>query len=220
MRRAALGFVLGIVARLWIATLRTTSASHPSLCRCADQPWVLALWHGQILPLLAFRRRRRTVAIVSLSGDGDLMASAFRLLDLHAVRGSSSRNARAALIGLVRMLRERWDGAVALDGPRGPRHQARPGVLLAASRSGGVVVPFAAACSRSWKLSSWDHFEIPCPFSRVAVVLGEPVHPDSNSRARPEDSLALALDAACAQAQALLDHCPIPGWPEAAQENA
>lgn len=220
MRRAALGFVLGIVARLWIATLRTTSASHPSLCRCADQPWVLALWHGQILPLLAFRRRRRTVAIVSLSGDGDLMASAFRLLDLHAVRGSSSRNARAALIGLVRMLRERWDGAVALDGPRGPRHQARAGALLAASRSRGVVVPFAAACSRSWKLSSWDLFEIPCPFSRVAVVLGEPIHPDSASRARPEDSLALALDAACAQAQALLDHCPIPGWPEAAQENA
>jgi len=56
--------------------------------------------------------------------------------------------------------------------------------------------------------------------TRVAVVLGEPVHPDSTSRARPEDSLALALDAACAQAQALLDHCPIPGWPEAAQENA
>lgn len=219
MGRAVLGFALGIVARLWLLTLRVTAASHPALSVSASQPWILALWHGQILPLLAFKRRRRTAAMVSLSRDGDVLANAFRLLDLHSVRGSTSRNARPALHAMVRTLRDQWDGAFAVDGPRGPWHQAQAGALIAASRADGVVVPFAAACSNSWRLSSWDHFEIPVPFSRVAVVLGAPLRPGDVQRGDAQAAISTALDQACAQAQALLNRLPVPSWTAAAQEN-
>jgi len=220
MGRAVLGFALGIVARLWLLTLRVTAASHPALSLSAQQPWILALWHGQILPLLAFKRRRRTAAMVSLSRDGDVLAAAFRLLDLHSVRGSTSRNARPALHAMVRTLRDQWDGAFAVDGPRGPWHQPQAGALLAASRAGGVVVPFAAACSSCWSLRSWDRFQIPLPFSRVAVVLGAPLEPRDVERGDAERAISRALDQACVQAQALLEHHPVPSWTAPVQEDS
>lgn len=220
MGRAVLGFALGIVARLWFMSLRVTAASHPALSLVAPQPWVLALWHGQIFPLLAFKRRRRTAAMVSLSRDGDVLAAAFRLLDLGSVRGSSSRNAKAALHSMVKTLRDQWDGAFAVDGPRGPWHRPQAGALIAASRAHGVVVPFAAACSCCWTLRSWDRFTIPLPFSRIAVVLGAPIHPHLVDRRDAQGSLGLAIDQACVQAQALLDHHPVPSWTALPQEDS
>lgn len=180
---------------MWLATLRVTSVVDPALRAHDGQPWALALWHGQILPLLAFRRRRKTAAMVSLSADGEVLTWAFKVLGVGAVRGSSSRNGRAALQGLVRLMSEGWDSAFAVDGPRGPRRVARPGALAAAARSGGIVVPWAAACSRSFRLgASWDHFELPWPFSRVAIVMGPPANGSD------AEGLSRALDEACARA--------------------
>ncbi len=63
--RALLGILLGLVARLWLATLRVRLVLHPGLEHVRDRPWVLAFWHGTQWPLLAWRRRRRTVVMVS-----------------------------------------------------------------------------------------------------------------------------------------------------------
>jgi lysophospholipid acyltransferase (LPLAT)-like uncharacterized protein len=43
------------------------------------------------------------------------------------------------------------------------------------------VLPFHLEASRAWTLRSWDRTQIPKPFSRVALVVGEPiaVPPDS-----------------------------------------
>jgi len=206
MARAALGLLLGLVARLWLASLRVTAIVHPALREHEQRPWTLALWHGQILPLLSFRRRRRTVAMVSLSADGDILTWAFKVLNVAAARGSSSRRGSDALAEIVALMRCQWDGAFALDGPRGPRHQPHTGALMAARRSGGVVVPFVAACTRSFHLrASWDRFEIPMPFSRVAVVLGAPLLPAAAPDADPVGVLKSALDEACEQAADALE---------------
>jgi hypothetical protein len=199
MAGAALGLALGLIARVWLATLRVTSSVHPGLDPHSPQPWVLSFWHGQLFPLLAFRRRRRTVAMVSLSTDGNLLSWAFKLLGVGVCRGSSSRGGREALEAIVGMMRVGWDGAFAVDGPRGPRRVPHTGALRAAAECDGQVVPFAAACSRSLVLrASWDQFELPLPFSRVAVVLDAPVH------AADRDGLAVALERACERARAAL----------------
>ncbi|MBI5533424.1 MAG: DUF374 domain-containing protein [Deltaproteobacteria bacterium] len=220
MARAALGLLLGLVARLWLASLRVTAIVHPALDACKHVPWSLAFWHGQILPLLAFRRRRRTVAMVSLSRDGDILAWAFKALDVGTVRGSSSRGGSTALAGIVDRMRDAWDGAFALDGPRGPRRIPHTGALVAASRSGGVVVPFVAACASVVRLrSSWDRFEIPLPFSRVVVMLGAPLLPAPALEHEPVQALADAVEAARSQAREALAEKPLPTLAPASEEN-
>lgn len=175
--RPLLGFVLGAVARLWLATLRVRLVVHPDLERCADVPWVLAFFHGTQWPLLAWRRRRPTLVMVSHSRDGSMQARALGLLGFLVVRGSSSRGGARGLAAIVRRMKHRdADAAFAVDGPRGPYGTVAPGAALAASRAGGVLVPMGSAMTRGKTFTrAWDRFALAWPFTRVAVVLGRPV---------------------------------------------
>ena len=58
------------------------------------------------------------------------------------------------------------------DGPRGPRRELKPGVVAAAQRGGGVIVPIHAEADRAWRLHSWDRFMIPKPLARVRITYG------------------------------------------------
>jgi lysophospholipid acyltransferase (LPLAT)-like uncharacterized protein len=194
LRRAVAGILLGLLARLWLATLRVRVVLHPALERVRDRPWVLAFWHGTQWPLLAWRRRRTTVVLVSLSRDGAMQARALALQGLRVVRGSSSRGGARGLARLVRaMKREAADAAFAVDGPRGPLGVVKGGAIVAARATGAVIVPMTGAVARGLVLRrTWDRFAIAWPFTRVDVVLGPPVDPaeDPGARETVERSLA------------------------------
>jgi hypothetical protein len=201
--RALLGVLLGLLARLWLATLRVRVRVHPALERARERPWVLAFWHGTQWPLLAWRGRRQTVVLVSLSRDGAMQARALACQGLRVVRGSSSRGGARALAEIVReMKRAPVDAAFAVDGPRGPRGVAKGGAVVAARAAGAVLVPATGVTRRGLVLErAWDRFTIAWPFSRVDVVLGAPIEPDGAEDARDavERSLVelnLACDAA------------------------
>jgi len=192
--RAIAGVLLGLVARLWLATLRVRVVAHPALARAADRPWVLAFWHGTQWPLLAWRRRRETVVLVSLSRDGAMQARALALQGLRVVRGSSSRGGARGLAGLVRAMRARGtDAAFAVDGPRGPLGVVKGGVVVAARAAGAVLVPMTGLARRGFVLRrTWDRFAIAWPFTRVEVRLGEPIDPREHPAAREGVERALA----------------------------
>ncbi len=176
--RALLGVVLGCVARLWLATLRVRVLADPSLDGASGRPWVLAFWHGTQWPLLAWRRRRPTVALVSWSRDGAVQARALALQGLLVARGSSSRGAASGLAAVIRAMKAGADAAFAVDGPRGPRGRVKGGAVAAARASGGVVVPMSGVVCRGVVLqSTWDRFALAWPFTRVEVRLGAPIDP-------------------------------------------
>jgi lysophospholipid acyltransferase (LPLAT)-like uncharacterized protein len=181
--RAWMGIVLGWIARLWLATLRMRLVVHPDLELegHAGVPWVLSFFHGTQWPLLAWKRRRPTLVMVSHSADGTMQARALAVLGFEIVRGSSSRGGARGLATIVRRMRSGdVDAAFAVDGPRGPYGDVKPGAALAARRSGGVLVPMGSAVARGKTfVRAWDRFVLAWPFSRVVVVLGAPVDPDA-----------------------------------------
>jgi len=193
----------GLVASVWISSLRLSLLKHPDLDTTGDAPWVLAFWHGQQFALHRWPKRRLTSVLVSLSKDGEIQAAALGRLGLVVERGSSSRGGAMGLKGIVRRMREGCDAAFAVDGPRGPRGVVRGdadrvGAILAARLGRGVVVPLASACSSAWVLhKTWDQFELPRPFSRVAVALGPPLDPKSLDG----DRLTREIDQAHARAR-------------------
>ncbi len=195
---AVWGALLGLLVRAWLFTLRLTLVVDPALLAARPRPFALAFWHGQQFALLRWARFRRMVALVSRSRDGELVAAALARLGIASARGSSSRGGAAGLRAIVRSLRRGMDAAFAVDGPRGPAREVRSaggavGAAQAAELGGGLVVPMAAACARCHVFGrAWDRFELPLPFTRVAVVLGAPLTP---SEATPE-ALAAAIDRA------------------------
>ena len=140
----------------------------------ARRPHVFLLWHEVLLPLLWHHRRQGIAIVVSENRDGQYLADFALSLGYRAVRGSSSRGASRALLGAVRELRAGRVVAFTPDGPRGPRRELKPGVVAAAQRGGGVIVPIHARADRAWRLDSWDRFLIPKPAARITVTYGRP----------------------------------------------
>src|SRR5262249_27913588 len=91
------------------------------------------------------------------------------------IRGSSSRGGARALREMLGVLAS---GAVLIitpDGPRGPRHSMNPGLAWMARATGYPIVPVGFGVDRAWRMKSWDHFTVPKPGARIALVYGEPV---------------------------------------------
>ena len=132
------------------------------------------LWHEVLLPLLWHHRDQGVAIVVSENRDGQYLADFARALGYRTVRGSSSRGAARALLGAVRELKEGHSVAFTPDGPRGPRRELKPGVVAAAQRGGGIIVPVHARADRAWRLDSWDRFLMPKPGARVTVTYGRP----------------------------------------------
>lgn len=134
----------------------------------------LAFWHHNILPLCWGFRGREITVLVSESADGEIISQIIHRLGMGTARGSSSRGGVRALLALTRVA-ETAPVAVTPDGPRGPRHQLQPGVLLVAQRAGVPIVPLASGARGRKRLKSWDRFLVPLPFARVCILVGAPI---------------------------------------------
>jgi lysophospholipid acyltransferase (LPLAT)-like uncharacterized protein len=138
-----------------------------------SEPLVYCFWHNRIPIATYFWRKRGIVVMSSRSFDSEYIARFIQRFGYGAARGSSTRGARAALIQMIRAVKSGKSAAFTVDGPRGPIYEAKPGALLLAAKSGAAILPFSISLERCWRLRSWDRIEIPKPFTRAAVVIGE-----------------------------------------------
>jgi lysophospholipid acyltransferase (LPLAT)-like uncharacterized protein len=162
---------------------------HLDSVRAAGQFPVMAFWHGRILPSIYFFRDRDIVVITSDNFDGEWTAKIIHRFGYTTARGSTSRNAARAALRAKRRMEEGHAVGITVDGPRGPALVAQPGAVWLAKTTGNPIVPFHVEARSYWTARSWDASQIPRPFSRVAVVFGEPF-------SVPEDADEPALDAA------------------------
>jgi lysophospholipid acyltransferase (LPLAT)-like uncharacterized protein len=165
---------------------------HLAAARASGRPVLFVFWHNRLLHLCYRLSRERLVMMVSQSRDGDLIARVAHDQGIASVRGSSSKGGTAALRALARAMKEGGRcGGITPDGPRGPRYVLQPGALLAARLAGACIVPAALGFSKKTVFSSWDGFQVPWPFARARLVLGEPVsYPDLEGAALFEASRA------------------------------
>jgi lysophospholipid acyltransferase (LPLAT)-like uncharacterized protein len=171
---AAIGFaVVGLLARTW--RYRLVHRERAQALYAARRPFIFALWHNRILPLLYVHRDEGMVLLISRHRDGGYLATFAERLGYRFVRGSSQRGGEVGLRGVVRALQGGSVVAVTPDGPRGPVERVKPGVVAAAQHAGVPIIPATARVSRSWTLGSWDRFAIPKPFARIEVVYGVPL---------------------------------------------
>ncbi|NMB73627.1 MAG: lysophospholipid acyltransferase family protein [Myxococcales bacterium] len=179
--RRLLALLAFAIARLLLATLRLRVLHPERLARAREegeggQPLLYAFWHGRQLGLFRANPEKHLAVMASLSRDGALQAVVCRRFGLTVVRGSSSRGGLQALRGLAERLRAGVSVGLAVDGPRGPAEEAKPGILALASRLHCPVVPITIGYSRCGVLRrAWDRFRIPAPFARAVVVYGEPM---------------------------------------------
>lgn len=174
-RIARLGtWLVRVLGRTW--RIRVVNDAAMRERRAKHQPIVFSLWHGHLLTLLYHHRGEGVTVMVSEHGDGEMIARIAERMGYRTVRGSTSRNAARALLEASRVIEEGGDLAVTPDGPRGPARTVAPGVAIVAHRTGAPVIAAVVHAHSTWRLSTWDRFEIPKPFSRIAIAYSEPFY--------------------------------------------
>jgi hypothetical protein len=167
--------------RLWIRTIRFECVGDPNEfleLNKRGKPVIIALWHGEIFPVTGFGHTLtdNLVTFVSQSKDGEVIARVLERIGHSTVRGSSSKGGVRALLQAKRIMEKENRMAVfTVDGPRGPRHKAKGGVIFLAQRAGAKIFPIRAYPLRSKVFEkSWDKFVVPFPFTRCRICIGEP----------------------------------------------
>ncbi|MBN1879327.1 lysophospholipid acyltransferase family protein [bacterium] len=139
------------------------------------RPIVLAHWHEDDMALIGAFAPARFHVIVSLSRDGHLLSYVLAKLGCIPVRGSSSRGGARALLAMIKALKEsNGAGAITIDGPRGPRHQAKPGVVTLAQKTNAQLLTVSAGARRRFVFrKSWSQTYLPLPFTTVEHIVSK-----------------------------------------------
>lgn len=155
----------------------------------------MAIWHEAMAVAGCFYGGHDYTTMTSQSYDGEFAARVIKRWRIGAARGSSSRGGSDALSTMFEAAQEARITGFTLDGPRGPRYVAKPGMAVLSARTGLPVIPNIFAFEKAWRLNSWDRFPIQKPFSRIYCVYGEaiPAPVDDSPEAIEEARFALEL---------------------------
>lgn len=171
-----------------------------------EEPVILSFWHDQLLLMVKGYRGPGARILISASKDGEIIARTMEQFGQGAVRGSSSRGGKAAFREMMELARQPYDLVFTPDGPKGPRHEVKMGVVQLARLSGRPVIPMAFASSRGHRFSSWDRFLLPFPFSRGVYSFGEPLtYEKGESGEQFRDRLQSAMESNVAKAAKRLE---------------
>ena len=157
---------------------------------------IYSFWHDRIVSSTYYFRDQDIIVLSSKSFDSEYTARCIQRFGFGIVKGSSSRGAVSGLVGLIRMMKRGFPSAFTIDGPKGPRYEAKAGPVLLAKKTGNPLIPFVIECKRFWTVRSWDKLQVPKPFTPAAVIFGEPIFVDAKANDNELEAKRLELQTA------------------------
>ena len=162
-------------------------------------PVIFTTWHCHLLsPLFLARRYRGTqpamVLMASPSRDGEFIAAVARGLGFEVFLGSRRKGGVQALRQMAVWFNRGHSCGLIADGSRGPARVAQKGPLYLARETQSPILPVAVAASRKATFDTWDRFELPLPFSRLALLIGEPLRVQPDDRGPALEARRLELE--------------------------
>jgi len=138
-------------------------------------PSLLCFWHGKYVPIFPLLEGYQACVVSSLSTRGSVIAEICRNFGYQSAQ-IPDRPKDRELKAFRKVLSEARVVGTAVDGPLGPRHRVKTGVIRMASAFGFDLLPLSVGSC--WKIvlnRRWDRMELPLPFTRVCLVFGDPM---------------------------------------------
>ena len=139
-------------------------------------PLIYVVWHGRMLIPMFWIKNTDVTILVSEHRDGEIVTATLESAGYETVRGSTTRGGVRALAKLIRLAKRGVRIGFTVDGPRGPRGRVQPGAVFVAAKTGLPLVPIVGSAKHAHYLKSWDAFQLPFPFSKAVLSIGEPYY--------------------------------------------
>jgi lysophospholipid acyltransferase (LPLAT)-like uncharacterized protein len=193
--------LLIVVGRTWRFEVLAEAGVTPAFHGFTPTREIYCFWHQCVLACAYYYRSTHATILISQSFDGELITRTLECFGYRAVRGSSSRGGREGLLALRHVLDEGIPAIFTADGPRGPIYKSKPGPIKLAQISGAPIGCFHLEPQKSWTIRSWDRFQIPKPFTRIAVSWGHWINVPSDADFVAQEALREQLDASLESAR-------------------
>lgn len=164
-----------VLLRLYATTIRIRIDKNSlQELHYAKRNTIFLFWHDELFLIWKihsfFNKKLQMHGLVSPSKDGAWLAAIFDIFKIKSIRGSSKRRGLLALDEMANVLiNEAACVAITPDGPRGPRHQLKPGAALLIQKTSANVTILKVKYNKFWMCKTWDKFMIPKPFSTAYV---------------------------------------------------
>ena len=145
------------------------------------QKFIYIFWHGRHFLLVRHFSNRNIAIMASTSRDGLLLANILRKFNYEIVPGSSAKSPVRALITAIQKMKQGYTLAFAVDGPTGPIYKPKPGAIYLAKKMNACIIPVTSSAKPAITMKSWDRYMIPKPFSRAALIFGNPFYPSKET---------------------------------------
>ena len=161
-----------------------------------DQKVIFALWHSDQCAIhgVPYERHGRVHILISKSVDGEIVARGVEGLGFKTVRGSENKivgtnlvrdkGGVQAALGMQDILNKGERVAIMVDGPKGPVHRVKNGIISTAKHTGARIIPLVwYSPNKSFlHLPTWDKMTFPLGFTKLVNLYGDPiiVPPDSD----------------------------------------
>ena len=172
------GILGSLIIRLLIGTMRIIERpdNYPERIIRQGENIIFAFWHSFMLVPAYTARNLGIKIMISQHTDGEYITRVVERLGFTTIRGSTTRGGAKALLKMIKGSKEGTVLAITPDGPKGPRFTVQPGIVYLSQKTGFPIVPASLGLTSYWELPSWDKFRIPKPFSKAALICGEPIH--------------------------------------------
>ncbi len=173
------GLGLALATWRWMSTLDFKTAYYdprvdPALHDLERQRFIYVFWHEYIPYQLYLRGNCNICMLLSQNKDANFLSVVRKLMGFDAIRGSTYSQPVRAIRGSLRT-GQKSHLTITPDGPRGPRRVLAKGAIYLASRLQMPLILLGMGYDRPWRLSSWDRFAVPRPFSRARCVTSPPI---------------------------------------------
>lgn len=173
IRGLFLGFIVWVIYKLLSMTWKVELQEPDEMKAMMKErkPFILAHFHGDEIPLISLASRYKIATMTSTSKDGEMMNTALILLGAKTSRGSATRGGVSALKGLLKYCKEGSNCSMAVDGPKGPIFEVKPGVFEIARLMKAPIFAGGVFCDRAWHFPrAWNKAYLPKPFAQVRIV--------------------------------------------------
>ncbi len=171
-----------ILVKTYLRTCPQEVSADPEALALVDggKPVLFTTWHCHILSPLVYLHHNYSrlppmALMASPSADGEFIADIARGLGFVVYSGSRRKGGVQALQAIAAYMRQGHSGGIIADGSRGPARVAQKGVLFLAREAQAPIIPVGVAASRKLTFNTWDRFEWPWPFSRLAFLCEKPL---------------------------------------------
>ncbi len=153
-------------------------------------PCLYAVWHQNQFCIYGIpcRKEGKLNVMISTSLDGRIISYCVGHLGIKTISGSTER--RGAVSGsmqVIEALKSGESAAIMVDGPRGPLHKVKNGIIKFAQLAQVPIIPlhWYSPQINFLRLPGWDKMTTPLFYTRIINMYGDPIYVPKD--AQPED---------------------------------